>query len=223
MRLFCIVFLIAYCLPGYSQKNKPALPVISLRTIPSSFLEVDAGATLGIGVQVAPRWELTFDPMLIFYAPFEMGENYEDRNTVNGYKLRTALKYYLRDYEYGRKPKLFFAFEWHHKNVTEKKWSDFGMNGVNGQYSFFQRARYDEIRVENGGIVKTGCITRLWSPRWAMEVFAGIGVKHKRQRQSNIPAGGEFLGDPNSDNIFISETGTLPMMPIGAKFLFRIY
>jgi len=152
-----------------------------------------------------------------------MGVGNKDRSVVNGYKLRGSLKYYLRDYEYARKPKLFFAFEWHYKNVTEKKWGNFGMNGVNGQYSFFQRARYDQIRVENGGIVKTGFITRLWSPRWAMEVFAGIEVKLTRRRQSNIPAGGEFLNDPNQDNIFISETGNLPIMPVGAKFLFRIY
>jgi hypothetical protein len=161
--------------------------------------------------------------MFIFYAPLEAGEDYEERNAVNGYKVRAALKYYLRDYKYGDKPKLFFAFEWHYKDVTEKKWDNFGMNGVNGQYAFFQRARYDEVRTENGGIVKTGFITRLWSPRWALEVFAGIGLKHKNRKQTNIPVGGEFLSDPNVDNIFTSEAGTYPMLPVGVKFLFRIF
>jgi hypothetical protein len=223
MRFFLVLCLTIGFLPGFCQRQQSTLPVISLRAMPSSFLESDAGASLGIGLQLAKRWEAVFDPMYIFYAPYKTpDDNAGEKTKIKGSKIRTGIKYYLRDYEYAGKPKLFFAVEWHYKRVTETKWDDFGMNGANGQYAFFQRGQYDEIKTENGGIVKTGFITKLWNPRWALEVFAGIGVKYTRRRQTNMPTGGEFLNDPNFDDIFTSTAGATPMMPLGARFLFRI-
>lgn len=228
MRVCLIVILILSSLCSIAQEKKSSFPVITLRTNPLSFIEADAGVMLGIGCQFHPRWSVSIDPGWIFYSPYELSNtntNPGENNPTNGYKIRTDIKYYFRDFIFGKRGE-FIALEFHYKNVTASNWASFGMNCVNGQCDFYQRAKYNDAKIEKGIAAKIGLIRRLWNTRWAIEVYTGIGIKSKRYRQSGLPAGGSFTEQPSHDIILFNSSGgedTYPMFPAGAKFVYRIF
>src|SRR5260221_1692122 len=159
---FVVVLMLLY-LSSASQEKNPFHSVITLRTNPFSFVEVDAGAMLGIGYQFLPKWSVSIDPMIIFYSPYKFNREYPDeREPVSGHKIRGDIKYYFRDFNYGKRGG-FIALEFHYKKVTVKKWDSFGMNCVNGQCDFFQRAQYGEEKKEEGIAVKGALHRLLWS------------------------------------------------------------
>ena len=210
-----------------AQQESKNFPVITLRTNPFSFAEQDAGVMLGAGIQWNKRWAISLDPMLIFYSPYHLNSNENDMSPgddkVRGIKVRGEARYYFRDYQYGKRG-WFGAVEFHYKKVSTTKWADFGMNAVNGQYDFYQRAQYDEVKTEEGIAAKMGWLCRLWSPRWAAEFYTGVGFKFKQTTQENQPAGGAFLSSPNEVSVFsFEEGGPYPMFPIGIKLVYRVF
>jgi len=221
---FVVVFLSLY-FSSASQGKKSFHPVITLRTNPFSFAEVDAGAVLGIGYQFLPQWSVSIDPMIVLYSPYKFSREYPDEHEpVSGYKIRGDIKYYFRDFNYGKRGG-FIALEFHYKKVTAKKWDSFGMNCVNGQCDFFQRTQYGEEKREEGIAVKAGLIRRLWSPRWAIEIYTGIGFKFKHFNETDLPAGGSFITAPSHDVTISSfqENGAYPIIPAGAKLIYRLF
>jgi hypothetical protein len=198
--------------------------VLTIRTNPLSFLEKDAGAMLGIGYQFHPRWSISIDPMWIFYSPYKSANGSKDeKEPVSGYKVRADLKYYFRDYVYGKRGG-FIGLEFHYKDVTARKWDSFGMNCVNGQCDFYQRVPYDEVRTEVGFDVKAGLLRRLWSSRWTIELYSGVGLKYKRTREKNLPAAGAFPQETNDGILTVfRDDGVYPILPTGAKLVYRIF
>ncbi|MEJ0104904.1 MAG: hypothetical protein WDO19_21140 [Bacteroidota bacterium] len=163
--------------------------------------------------------------MIIFYSPYGFNREYPDEHEpVNGYKVRGDIKYYFRDFKYGKHGG-FIALEFHYKKVTVKKWDTFGMNCMNGQCDFSQRAQYDEEKREEGIAVKAGLIRRLWSPRWAIELYSGVGFKFKHFNDSRLPAGGSLMTSLSHDvNIgSFRENGAYPIFPAGAKLIYRLF
>jgi hypothetical protein len=212
-------------LQSVSQETKKTYPVITLRTNPLSFLEGDGGVTPGAGIQLNERWAVNMDPTFIFYSLYDFDNNNATCCTiksggVSGIKLRGELRYYFRDYLYGKRG-WFGAIEIHYKKVASRKWTDFGINNVNGQYDFFQYAWYNEVKTEAGIAAKMGWLVRLWSPRWASEFYTGIGLKFRHVTQRNQPAGASFLYSPAANSVF--GNGALPLFPIGIKLVYRIF
>lgn len=223
-----VAFLFIHFLAAAQQK-KESFPVVTLRTNPLSFAEEDAGIVLGMGMQWSSRWAISIDPMFIFYSPYHLDQNNtgnslsDGRGKTRGVKIRGEVRYYFRNYLYGKRG-WFGAVELHYKKVNAAKWADFGMNGANGQYDFYQHAQYDEVKTEEGIAAKMGWLCRLWSPRWVAEFYTGIGLKLKQTTQKNQPAGGSFLSSPNESSVFsLDEGGPYPMFPIGIKLVYRIF
>jgi len=229
MRYCLLIVSLCMCLLSSAQQKMGNFPVFTLRTNPFSFAEVDAGAMLGVGVQWNPRWAVNIDPMYIFYSPYYTGANNSSDNFVNrgdkirGIKLRGELRYYFRDYLYGKRG-WFGAIEFHYKKVTARRWDDFGMNCVNGQCDFYQFAPYNEVKKEQGVAVKMGWLCRLWNQRWAAEFYTGVGIKFKQTVAKNQPLGATFLSSPvdNADFTF-DNGGPYPMFPCGIKLIYRIF
>ena len=228
MRIHFSIVLLFFCFSSVSQEKKEFHPVITIRTNPFSFLETDAGATLGIGYQFHPRWSVGIDPMLIFYSPYKINNGYPDeKEPINGYKIRGEIKYYFWDYIYGSRRGFrgsgFIGLELHYKKTTARKWDSFGMNCINGQCDFYKRAQYTEEKTEEGIAVKAGMIRRLWSPRWAIELYTGVGFKTKHTRQTNLPSGGSFREDRTESFPIFRENGAYPILPTGIKLVYRIF
>jgi hypothetical protein len=210
-----------------AQQTKNSYPVITLRTNPFSFLEEDAGIMLCAGLQLNSRWAVNIDPMFIFYSPYQVDNSGDvgsaTTNKIRGIKVRGEIRYFLSNYIYGKRG-WFAAMEFHYKNASTTKWNEFGMNCTNGQCDFYQYGKYNEVKTEAGIAGKMGWLCKLWSPRWSMEFYTGIGLKWKQTTQRNQPTGATFLSTPNDVSVFsFNNDGALPMFPIGIKLVYRVF
>lgn len=225
-RFLCASMLLL--LSGHIESNaqkefkEPALPVITLRANPLSFLETDCNVTLGVGYQWHRRWAFTFDPGYIFFAPYSSTTDGE-RNQVSGIKIRTDVRFFFEKSRSGGF-NTFIAPEFHYKYVTTKKWDDFGFNCVGGQCDYYQLAQYKEVKRETGAGVKLGTVLPLSGSRFSVELYGGIGVKFKKFKETDIPIGGSFVNEPDRDGFFnnTQEGVGYLILPAGAKIVFRL-
>jgi hypothetical protein len=222
--LLAIVLPIIVAAQG-EKRNNFDRPVITLRTNPLSPLETDANVMLGVGVQWHPRWAACFEPAYIFARLYDADNGSGGNATAGatGFKLRTDVRYYFSDFQFGKRAAFFISPEFHYKNATIRKWDNFGINCVNGQCDFYQRARYKEVKNETGGLIKLGVNFRGFGPRMGFEMFAGLGAKYKDLRETGLPTGGSFVNPPTqSEFALIPREGWLFMLPGGVKLCYRI-
>lgn len=199
--------------------------LFSLRTNPMSWSESDANIMLGLDMQWSPRMAASFEPAYIYGRMFDTDNDGRDESGIqpaSGLKLRSGIRFYFTDYEYGGKA-FFFSPEFHYKYLTTKIWDEFGINCTGPNCAFTQVAQFKEIKTELGGLFKFGYSTRFFTPRVAMEVFAGLGVKQKKTHQTDFPLGGALLNPPGDRiNMFVVRNGTAMMMPMGVKLSFAL-
>jgi hypothetical protein len=205
------------------KSNRSERPVITLRTNPFSILETDANVMLGIGVQWHPRWAATFEPAYVFTRLYDTEQESNITDGASGYKIRTDIRYYFNDYEFGKRGVFFVSPGFHYKYTVTNKWDDFGINCTNGQCDFNQRARYKEIKNETGAYLNFGVSLRGFGKRMGIELFGGLGAKFKDIREGGLPLGGSFINPPSSNDItFVPREGWVAMLPAGVKIAFRI-
>jgi len=213
----------------HAQKDR-FFPALTLRSSPLTFLETDANVTLGLGVQVSPRVAINIDPAYVLYnvlldTAVEFGK-------ASGVKLRTELRYYLRDFipYQSRRLALFVAAEGHYKKVRSRKEDNFGFNFQNGAYEYFMRSSYTERKEEKGGIIKFGGVKTFGSSmRWLGEFYGGIGVRTQKFRYSDLPLNGLFAEEPDPLSELPYFNGVAPdpdaptiMLSLGIKIAYRL-
>lgn len=218
------LLLLSFRIESNAQTNlkETHLPVITLRSNPFSFIEIDGNVMIGIGYQWHRRWAATLEPGYIFFSPYNNSENNE-RTAVSGIKIRTDLRLY---FDKPRKGDLntFIAPEFHYKYVEAKKWDDFGINCLGGQCDYYQKAQYKEVKKEIGASVKLGTILPLWSDQWSIELYGGLGFKFRKFKETDLPIGGSFVTEPDRNNFFnaADEDAAYPLLPAGFKIIFRL-
>jgi len=232
---FRILFLISVFLfnlfAGYGQDKMPvqnnSYSEFNLRTNLSSWLDYDAGLSLGVGYRWSDRLSVSVEPTWIFYNPFI--SNRDDLIFPSGVRIRSDLKYYISRRNKG-KPEFFISPELHYKYTRTKKEDLFGINCQNGQCAYFQNAVYTEIKEEWGAMLKLGLITQFpfaSNQRWFLEFYGGLGAKTLHFKEINLPVGGSFINPPNRDFLNFNRdadrnTLSRPLVPSGIRLFFII-
>jgi hypothetical protein len=212
---------------AFAQKEKNNFSKgIFLRTNPTSVLEYDAGLMLGIRYQWSKRFSVTVDPMLIFFSPWRERTINNEKNSVLGFKTRIDLRYHITAFE-NKGFGFFIGPELHLKTRALRTVGEFGINCIQGNCSYYQLARYKEIRNEIGAALKLGFNAPLGTggnQRFALEMYGGLGVKFIYLKQKDIPAGGSLPEVDRRDVIFRSdrEGVAYPNLPAGIKISYRI-
>lgn len=189
------------------SQDKNKFPAITLRTNPFSWLENDGNIMLGAGIHFSPRIAISVEPGWVLYTLYDIGDG---SNPANGIKLRSDVRYFLREFVPLGKNKFipFAALEFHYKNIAISKREDFGINCINGNCDYFQQADYTMQKKEIGGLVKLGAIFPLSkSGRFNGEFFVGLGARHQKFSYKNLPQGGSMVNiptDPASEFPYIS-------------------
>ncbi len=217
IRTFLVLLLTTTALFSYSQQEK----IITLRTTPLSLIEHDAGIMLGVGYKWNRNWSAALDPTYVFFAPLDNDFN-TDPIKRKGLKIRADVRYHLRAQVKG-KWGAFLSPEVHFKNINTYRWTTFGINCFGGNCAYYQYAEYRQIRKELGGGVKFGTEVPL-TPKFIMEVYAGLGLKQIHFQEKDIPTGGSFLEVPERDQMFGGGGDKIMQsyLPMGVKFALQI-
>ncbi len=213
-----------------AQKNsktlKQSYKEFSLRSSLTSFFDYDAGIMLGVNYRWSEHFSASFEPTWIFYNSFITAG--EARIVPSGIKIRADVKYHFPKRS-KKSLEAFVAPEFHYKYTKTEKEDLFGINCQNGQCAFFQEAVYKELKNEIGGLLKAGIIAPLTfiskQDRLFLEIHSGLGVKHLRFRETDLPVGGSFVNPPDRSflsfgNITDRNTSTRPMLPFGLKLFY---
>jgi hypothetical protein len=210
-----------------AQKEKKSFSKeIFLRTNPSSILEYDAGIMVGIRYQWSKRFSATVDPMFIFFSPWRERNMNNAKNSLLGFKARVDLRYHITASD-SKGVGLFIGPELHFKTRALGTVREFGINCIQGNCSYYQLARYKEIRNEIGAALKFGFNVPLGigdNQRFALEMYGGLGVKFIYLKQKDIPIGGS-LPEVNTRHVLFSsneEGVAYPNLPGGIKISYRI-
>jgi hypothetical protein len=203
-----------------ADRKETGLHSITLRFNPFSFLETDGNVTIGAGYQWHRRWAITIDPGYIFFTPYA---NLNNSVSLSGIKIRSDIRFLFDKSKTGGFNS-FVAAELHYKNVSSKKWDDFGINCLGGQCAYYQRAEYKEVKKETGASLKVGTLIPVFNDRWKAELYFGLGLKIKDFEETDLPVGGAFINPPDRGNIFnnTNENTAYIIIPAGIKIIFRI-
>jgi hypothetical protein len=215
------------CQGAVMAQNVKQFPVFALRTNPLSLLENDANIMLGLGVHLSPRIAVSVEPGWVLYTLYNAED---DVPPAKGLKLRTDLRYFLRDFVPMGSNRFapFVALEFHYKNVTQKKTDDFGINCVNGDCEYYQQGTYNLRKKETGGLAKFGAVFPLSRRgRFNGEFFMGIGARTQKFTYKNTPMGSTVFFDPvdpSADFPYIplndSDNAPTLLFASGIKFLY---
>lgn len=217
-----------HALPSAAQEKKAgnfSYPEWNLRTNLYSWLDYDAGLSLGAGIRWSNRFSAAIEPTWIFYNGFVT--NPDQVIVPSGYRIRADLKYYITRRR-SRGPEFYIAPEWHYKSVRTKKEDLFGINCQGGQCAYFQTAVYTESKKEIGGMLLAGLITKfpfVKNQRWFLELYGGLGAKALKFKELNLPTGGVFVNPPDRDFLDFQfddrrENVSRPMIPGGLRLFY---
>lgn len=218
---------VIFFIPSLSaQKKEGVYPQWSLRTQPSSLIEIDAGIMLGVNYRWSETMSASIEPTWIFYNAVTRDDNGEHL-FPSGIKFRADLQFHLP----GRflRMKAYIAPELHFKYTRTKRVERFGMSCQNGSCAYFQLAVYKELKRELGGYFKWGLVKSISrNDRWMLEFYGGFGLKHMKFRETGIPVGGSFIIVPDRffpESVFMGDDRNSffqPMLPGGFKLLFTL-
>jgi hypothetical protein len=207
--------------------ESPEFPQLSLRTSLTSYLDEDAGVMLGINYRWAEKFSASFESTWIFYNPLFRDDFTSKPLRPKGYKLRADLKYHFPQRIF-RDMEVFIAPEFHFKYTRTLRNAVFGINCQGGNCAYFQNADYIEIKHETGGLLKIGVLAPVRfidNNRWFIELYGGLGYKHMKYRETDLPIGGSFTNLPGRSFLDLgmitnrNEFG-YPMLPGGLKVIF---
>jgi len=210
-----------------AQTSSP-YPALTLRTNPVSFAENDGNVMLGLGMQFSQRIAVNIEPAYVMYNLFDPADGVRP---ASGLKLRTELRYYLRDFvPYGkRRFAAFVSLAGHYKNILYKRTGDFGYNFQNGVFDYYSRSRYKEHKREIGAIALFGAVFPLSaSNKISGEFFFGLGGRDQQFKYSDLPPGGVFLNEPQTESEFpyfnlSGDTGKPTILiATGVKIIYRL-
>lgn len=209
----------------HAQENSTGVyPQWGLRTLPSSFLDIDAGLMLGVNYRWSQSFSASIEPTWIFFNALVTPDN-SRRVYPSGIKIRADLRWHFRGEILGMDG--YLAPDFHFKSIQTKRLGEFGINCQNGSCAYFQSAYYKEIKQEIGGFLKMGALKSIsQNRRWLLEFYAGIGVKQMKFRETGLPTGGSFLFPPERlfpESIFTGDdrnSFSMPMLPGGIKLIF---
>jgi hypothetical protein len=203
---------------------------ITLSWLPTSFLEMDAGITVGAEYRLNKRLALLSDVGLIFYGdPGDASEltagQANTRNGLLGYKLKPELRWYFK--KHSKKPYNggFMALEGLYKHVTYHRFDGIRVFDNLGNPAYTYLGGYRIIKDVYGVSIKFG-YRNFWGPtyKFGIETYVGFGARHKNFATRGLPPGGSFdraFFGPQRFNTYWREGG-LPNFPLGVKLLWRI-
>ena len=222
--IFIALAVILVASRSYAQVKQPEATHFSLRTSLLAPLEADANVMLGLGIQWQPRWAAILDVGYIFTNSYD--NNFgagNERDRISGFKLRSELRYYLKELSYSGKTTFYMAPVFHYKKVTAKRWEEFGMDCVNGNCNYFQIDTYKRIKQEFGGLFTAGAFSPLFGGnRVALETFIGLGIKVKKYKNTDFPPGSTQFVPAGGGVLSFDSDGVFPMFPVGVMLSFRL-
>ena len=226
MRIILTAFAVILILSrSYSQGRESEAPRLSLRTSLLAPLESDANLVLGLGVQWKSRWAAIVDAGYIFSRHYDNNSSFtNERDQVNGLKLRTEFRYYFRDLVYSGRTTFYVAPVFHYKKVRSERWEEFGMDCTNGNCNYFQIDTYKRVKQELGGILTVGTFSPLFGGnRVAIETSIGLGIKVKKHWNTDFPPGATLFNEPGTGLFSTDRDGNFPMIPLGVRISFRLF
>jgi len=223
-----LVLLLSFIFSTLLHAQVPVInnyPQWSLRTLPSTLLDADAGIMLGVNYRWSDRFSASIEPTYIFFSPFDISEI--GKIFTSGIKIRADFRFHLKREIMGMEG--YLAPEFHYKNTQTKRLEQFGIGCQNGSCAYFQSAYYKELKREIGGIIKMGAFAPISrNGRWLLEFYSGLGVKHMKFRVTDIPTGGSFQFPPDRlfpEFLFAGDDQNSfyhPMLPGGIKLVLML-
>ena len=194
---------------------------VYLRTNPFSFLEIDAGAMLGVRYKWNKKFSAVLDPTFIFFNPYR--GNFTGSSHPVGIKIRADIRYHINKPVFKRS-RLFIAPEFHYKYRVKERLATFGINCINGNCAYYMEDIYKEIKTEIGGAAKAGFDIPIDArDRFAFELYGGLGLKVFQYKESSIPIGGSFFSEPSHQDFLGTSEGTATPIFFGSlKLSYRL-
>lgn len=226
MRIILTALAVLVLLSGsYAQAQESKTLQLSLRTSLLAPIETDANVMLGLGVHWNSRWAVIIDPGYVFANRYDRNSKVEnERNRVRGLKLRTELRYYLKDLPYNGRTTFYIAPVFHYKRVVSKLWEEFGMDCTNGNCNYFQIDTYKRIKRELGGLLTVGGVFPMFGGnRVAIETFIGLGIKVKKFWNTDLPPGSTLFNPGGTSFFSFNRDGDFVMLPAGVKISYRLW
>jgi hypothetical protein len=194
---------------------------IYIRTNPLSFLEIDAGAMVGVRYQWNKKFSATLDPTFIFFSPYYGADSYNSQPL--GIKIRADVRYHFnKPGSNGGRP--FIAPEFHYKYRSVDRTTTFGINCINQNCAYYMEDTYREIKTEVGGSLKMGVDVPIdKQERLSLELYGGLGLKIFKYNEESIPPGGSFISEPSHQDFFGTSEGMATPLVFGfLKMSYRL-
>jgi Protein of unknown function (DUF3575) len=191
---------------------------ITLSWLPTSFVEVDAGFTVGAEYRLNKRWALLSDAGIIFYDPND-NEATAGRDGVLGYKIKPEIRWYFKHRGKHAHDGGFVSFEGMFKHVNYQRFDGLPIFDNLGNLAYTYYGGYRIIKDVYG-------YRHFFGPKYkiGLEMYFGVGARQKNFAVRELPPGGSFNRDFFGPRLFNTHwrEGGLPNMPFGAKLLWRI-
>ncbi|MEQ1553546.1 MAG: DUF3575 domain-containing protein [Ferruginibacter sp.] len=194
-----------------------------LRTNLLSFIEPDAGITLGGEYFLSQHFSLGVDVGVILYKTID----FEERRNLGhpiGYKIKPEIRYYFNKNKTTDKAKMFLAIEGLFLKNTKKNYTALDIRDNNGTFLYQYLGGFNEIKKVKALVVKTGVqIPRFIFKKMKIEFYAGLGVRKKSFSNKDTPAGATFT-IPRGGT-FIIDTHTqeaFPTIAAGFKLVYKL-
>ena len=220
IRTTCTISFLLIFYNCFSQVEKDIFysgKTITLRTNPFSFLQRDAGVTIGVNYRWHQKWSATLDPKFIFYSVQTPANNTGPRKPL-GVRVKTDIRYHIQNVFIA--PELVFGY------TRTKATAEFGVNCIGGNCTYYTLQEYTEIKKEAGGAIKFGMTgpIRKNNENWKLELYIGIGISFFDFQEEGVPPGGSFVRPPvHQDGLgTIDEDGPNIMIPFGLIITYRI-
>ena len=146
----------------------------------------------------------------------------------SGYRLKPAIKFYLRGDKKGPRG-FYFSAQGLVKQTSRNKQEWLSLQNNNGQPVFTQLVDYKERKMVYGlSILFGGELVLGKQKRFMMDFYTGLGFKTKKFTADGLPPGFSIHYDGNGgrefgDNQFdIYQNGAYPTMQLGFKLGYRV-
>jgi Protein of unknown function (DUF3575) len=215
-----ISFMLLVCsAPAMAQKNS-----IVLTWLPTASVEPDAGFTAGVEYGLGNRWSVLTDAGIILYSPSQSQRNNNNgRNGILGYKIKPEVRFYFPDKKVLKGG--FVSIQGLYKHVNYQRYDGLPVFDNLGNLAYTYLGGYRIIKDVIGFNIKLGY--RFYfsaANKIGMEVYGGLGSRHKNFSLRDIPPGGVFDREFFQGRLFSThwEEGGLPSAAFGFKLIWRV-
>ncbi len=214
--LFAAFFLLT--IAAHSQQKK-----ITFTWNPFSFIEDDAGFTPGIDCNIGKRTNLLADAGIILYNLISDPESNGVQNTQLGYKLKPEFRVYFNENTVAQG--FFASVELMYKHVSYTRYNALDILDNMGNLVYRDYSGYKIKKDVYGCSIKMGW--RIYFSkkyRLGMDLYGGLGARHKNFAVRDLPPGASFnrsFFTANRFNPYWQEGGTVSL-PAGIKLIWRL-